>query len=89
MSKRGNNNAQLYGTSFVWTRFFPIKIKSDAHEIFLLLLNHGGVPTDMIMDNSKDQFGSDFRNNLHEANCHYETIKPHSPWNIDAKINDH
>ena len=65
VSKHGNNNAQIYGTSFVWTHLLPMKLNSDAHEIFPLLLSHGGVPPDIIMDNSKDQLSSNFRNNLH------------------------
>ena len=54
VSKRGNNNSQVYGTYFGWTRFFPMKLNSDDHETLPLLFNHDGVPPEMIVDNSKE-----------------------------------
>ena len=53
VSKWGNNNPQVYGTSFGWTRLLPMKLKSDSHETLPLLFKHYGVPHDMITDNSK------------------------------------
>ena len=53
MSKRGNKNAQVYGSSFGWCRAFPMRLKSEAHESLPLLFKQDGVPSEMIMDNSK------------------------------------
>ena len=35
-----NKNAQLYGTSFGWTRLFPMKIKNDAHYYSSAMVSH-------------------------------------------------
>ena len=53
VSKRGNNNSQVYGTSFGWTRLFPMRLNSDAHETLSLLFKSDCVPPGMIMDNTK------------------------------------
>eukprot|EP00978_Attheya_sp_CCMP212_P004008 scaffold8551_cov59-Attheya_sp.AAC.3 len=33
-SKRGNNTAQVFGTSFGWSRAYGMRSKGDAHEAF-------------------------------------------------------
>ena len=44
ISKHVNNNSQVCGTSFGWTRLLPMKITSDAYETFPLLFKRDGVP---------------------------------------------
>ena len=73
-STHRNNNAQVYGPSFGWTRFPPTKLKSDTYETLPLIFKSDGVPPEM--DNSKDQLSSDFCKKLHEDNFHQKTIKP-------------
>ena len=87
VSKRGNKNVQVYATSFGWTIFFPIKLKSDDNEKLPLLFKYHGVPPETIMNNSKEQLIRDFRKKLHEAKCHQKMIKPHSPWITAAEMN--
>ena len=60
VSKRGNKNAQVYVTYFGLKRLFPMKLKSDDHEILKSLFKCDGVPPEMIMDNSKEQLRSNF-----------------------------
>jgi hypothetical protein len=49
-SLRGNLYALVVCTSFGWTRVFPLKKKSDAHEGLDLLHRQVGVPAKMIGD---------------------------------------
>ena len=86
-SKRGNKNAQVYGSSFGWCRAFPMATKGDAHDTLPLLFKRDGVPPDMIMDNSKEQLSKAFRKKLREADCHLKTIEPYSPWMNAAEMN--
>ena len=87
VSKRGNKNAQVYGTSFGWCRAHPMERKSQAHETVSLLFKRDGVPPAMIMDNSKEQLSTEFRRKLREADCHHRTIEPYSPWSNAAEMN--
>ena len=64
VSNCGNNNAQVYGTSFGWKWLFPMKLKSDAHETFSLIFKSDGVTHETIMDNSREQLISEFRKKL-------------------------
>ena len=87
VSKRGNKNAQVYGTSFSWTTLLPMKLNSDTHETLPLLFKRDGVPPEMIMDKSKEQLSRNFCNKLREANFHKKIIKPHPPWRTATKRN--
>ena len=87
VSKRGNKNSRVYGTSFGLTRFPPMKLKSDDNETLSLLFKHDGVLPEMIMDNSKEQLSSDFCKKLREANCHHNMIEPQSPWSTATNMN--
>ena len=53
VSKRGNKYSQLFGTSFVWTRLYPMATKGQAHEALSLIFKRDGVPPTMISDGSK------------------------------------
>ena len=79
VSKHKTKNYQVYGTSFVWTLFFPMTLKSDAHDTLLLLFKRDGVPPEMIMDNIKEQLSSNFRKKLCDYTFYQKTIKIHSP----------
>jgi len=79
-SRCGHKYAQVYSTSFGWSRVHPIKQKGDAHETLSLLFHWDGVPPAMIMDESKEQTLGDFRHKLRKADCHLRQTEPHSPW---------
>ena len=49
----GMNYGQAYCTSFGWSRYHPMKKKSEAHETLSLVFKHDGVPPRMVVDNSK------------------------------------
>ena len=82
LSNHRNKNSQVYATYYGWTRLFPIKLKSDAHETLPLTFKRDGVLPDMIMNNSKEQSSRDFWKKLREDKFHQKAIEPHSPWSI-------
>jgi hypothetical protein len=53
-SRRGHKYAQVYSTSFGWSRVHPLKRKGDAHKTLSLLFHPDWVPLAMIMDGSKE-----------------------------------
>ena len=55
ISRRLNKCAQVFASSFGWTRAFPLRSKGDAHEALSDLFHQDGVPPNMIMDDSKEQ----------------------------------
>ncbi|KAL7530108.1 hypothetical protein ACHAXR_003313, partial [Thalassiosira sp. AJA248-18] len=85
VSKRGNKYAQVYGTNFGWSRAYPMKKKSEAHESLSLLFKRDGVPPEMIMDGAREQISGQFRDKLKEANCHLKQLEPYSPWSNAAE----
>ena len=79
-SKQGHRYAQVYCTSFGWTRVHPMKRKGEAHETLSLLFHRDGVPPVMILDGSKEQTLGEFRRKLRQADCHQRQTEPYSPW---------
>ena len=80
MSQRGHNFAQVFATSYGWSRTIPMTKKSDTPFAIDSLFRHEGVPPEMIMDGSKEQILGDFSRKLRDAGCHRKQIEPHSPW---------
>ena len=82
---RQNLYAQVFATRFGWTRVFPMKKKSDAHEALSLLAQRDGVPPVMVMDGSKEQTMGKFRKKCREFGTHVKQTEPHSPWQNAAE----
>lgn len=84
-SRRGNKYAQVYGTSFGWSRAYPMKNKGDSHETLSVFLKKEGVPPDLIVDGSKEQTLGVFKEKCKEADCHLKQTEPYSPWSNAAE----
>ncbi len=54
VSQQGNKMAQAYATSFGWARAHPMKHKGDAHETLSLVFQRNGVPSTMVINDSKE-----------------------------------
>mmetsp|Transcript_37601 Transcript_37601/g.53010 ORF Transcript_37601/g.53010 Transcript_37601/m.53010 type:complete len:1380 (-) Transcript_37601:246-4385(-) len=79
-STRGNTCAQVFATSFHWSRAFPIPGKGSAHEALSLMFKRDGVPMNMIVDGSREQVAGDFKRKCIEADCRIKQLEPHSQW---------
>jgi hypothetical protein len=84
-SRRGNKYAEVFGTSFGWSRVFPVKLKSDVHEGLSLLFKRDGVPPKIIVDGSKEQTKGIFQKKMREADCWMKQTEPYSPWQNAAE----
>jgi hypothetical protein len=84
-SRRGNKYAEVFGTSFGWSRVFPVKLKSDVHEGLSLLFKRDGVPPKIIVDGSKEQTKGVFQKKMREADCWMKQTEPYSPWQNAAE----
>ncbi len=60
-SLRQNTCAQLYVTSFHWTRIFPMKRKSEAHLTLDVLFREVGVFNKIVPDNALELTDGEFR----------------------------
>ena len=88
VSKRGNKYSQAFGTSFGWTRSYPMATKGQAHEALSLLFKRDRVPPTMIFDGSKEQaVKKGFRNKLRDACCNYKQLQTYSPHSNTAEMN--
>ena len=81
-SARGNIYGQAFCTRFGWSRCHPTKKKSKANETLSIMFKRDGVPSRMILYNSKDQSLGEFRRKCREADCHLINLEPYSPWHI-------
>lgn len=82
---RKNKYAQVFVTSFGWTRVFPMQKKSEAHHGLDLLAQRDGVPPTIIMDGSKEQTLGEFRRKAREMGCRIKQTEPRSPWQNAAE----
>ena len=80
VSERGNKYAQVYCTSYGWSRAHPMKTKGEAHETLSLVFSRDGVPPKIVMDNAREQIHGEFRRKAKEADCAVVSTEPYSPW---------
>ena len=82
---RQNWYAQVFTTRSGWTRVYPMRKKSDAHEALSLLAQRDGVPSSIIMDGAREQTMAEFRRKAKEMGCHIKVTEPYSPWQNAAE----
>ena len=59
--------------------------KSQAPDTFSQLAHEKGVPTHLVMDNSKEQTQGEFRKKARSFGCHVRQTDTYSPWQNDAE----
>ena len=82
---RKNKYAQVFSTSFRWTRAYPMKRKSDAHKGFSLLAQCDGVPITIICDNAKEQIMAKFHCKCREVATCVKQTEPYTLWSNAAE----
>ena len=86
---RQNKFAQVYATSFGWTRAYPMKLEKDGPSTLDLLFSHIGVPDKMIGDDSKMHMNMSqggFKRKLIEAGSMFQALEPMSQWGNAAEL---
>ena len=84
-STRGNTGGQIYTNDMDWTRFYPMKSKSQAHETLSVLMSRDGVPATLISDGAKEQVKGQFWSKARQAGIHCKETEPHSQWQNRAE----
>jgi len=82
---RRNKYGQVYVTDFGWIGFYPMQKKSQAPDTFVELCHEKGVPTHLVMDNSKEQTEGEFKKKARSFGCHVRQVETYSPWQNDAE----
>ena len=80
LSKRGNKYSQAYYIRYGWSRYHPMAKKSKAHDKLSLVFKRDGVPSKMIVDNSREQSLGEFERKCKEDDCHLVNTEPFPPW---------
>ena len=80
-----NKYAQVFSTSFGWAKAYPMKRKSNAHEVFSLFAQCDGVPITIICDNAKEQIMGKFHCKCREVGMHVKQTEPHTLWSNVAE----
>jgi hypothetical protein len=62
-----------------------MKRKGEAHKTLSLVFHRDGVPSTMVVDDSKEKSLGEFRQKLREADCHHRVTEPYSPWQQAAE----
>lgn len=79
VSMRMNKYSEIYATDFGWSRNFPMKKESDAHETLKLFLKRFGIPESLISDGARALIAGKFKQAAREAGCHLKMTDPYSP----------
>ena len=77
---RRNKYAQVFATKFGWTRIYPMKKKSDAHDGLSKMAQRDGVPPLIVMDGAKEQTMGTFRKKAKEMGARVKQTEPYSAW---------
>ena len=85
-SKIGNKYGQAYCTSYGWSICHPMAKKSEYHDTLSLVFKQDGVPTKMIVENSREQSLGEFERKCKEADCHIVNTGPFPPWSQLAEV---
>ena len=70
---------------FSWSHLFPMKRKSEVHEVLFLLFQQDGVPLAVICDSAKEMILGEFNQKFKEALCHLKRMEHFTPWSNAAK----
>jgi hypothetical protein len=77
-SLRQNIWAQVYVTSFHWTKVYPLRKKADAHFSLDQLYREVGVFHTIIPDNAPELLGGEFRRKALHAGSSIHSIEAHT-----------
>ena len=86
ISLRQNTCGQVYTNDFDFTRFYPMKDRKQMYETLSKLFREEGVPTNLIVDGSREQVGHKVRTTCSKANCGIHQLEFEIPWANRAEV---
>ena len=79
-SSRGNTMSQVFATDFGWSRNYPMRQKSQAHEALSVLFSREGVPNAIVTDDAKEMQKGKFAQKCRDADTDLRQLEPFTPW---------
>ena len=80
VSKWEINYVQAYYTSYGWSLCHCMAHKSEAHDMLSLMLKRDGVPPNMIVNKSKEQYLGSFELKFRSSECQLVNSKTYLHW---------
>ena len=79
VSKKGNKYDQDYCTQYGWSSFLSMKLNSEAQESLSMLFKCNGIPTKVVVGNSKEQSLGKFSSKCCKSDCNLVNTEAYSP----------
>eukprot|EP01082_Thalassiosira_pseudonana_P000070 g27.t1 g27 contig1:60384-63019(+) len=76
----GNTMSQVFATDFGWSRNYPMRQKSQAHEALSVLFSREGVPNAIVTDDAKEMQKGKFAQKCRDADTDLRQLEPFTPW---------
>ena len=86
-STRGNLYGQIFCNYVNYTKFIPMKSKSDAHYALDELIHDPGIPTIIHSDGAPELVEGEFKKKCKHHKIRQTTTEPHTPWQNPAELN--
>jgi IS30 family transposase len=81
----GNSMVQLFTNDLAFTRVYPMKLKSQAHESLSTFIHEVGIPSSLHSDDAKELMQGKFKDLCKEFNIPCTYTEPYSPWQNRAE----
>ena len=85
-SLRGNNCGQIYVNDLDFTRFYPMKDRTEVPATVLQFFREEGVPTTRILDGAREQIGQKVIKTCSDTNCKIKRLEFETPWANRAEM---
>eukprot|EP01082_Thalassiosira_pseudonana_P011515 g10091.t1 g10091 contig4:1200994-1201527(-) len=72
--------SQVFATDFGWSRNYPMRQKSQAHEALSVLFSREGVPNAIVTDDAKEMQKGKFAQKCRDADTDLRQLEPFTPW---------
>ena len=85
-SLRGNTCGQVYTNDIYFTQFYPMKDRKEMPDTLSHFFREEGVPSQLIVDEAREQIGQKVRRTCSDANCGLRQLEYDTPWANRAEI---
>ncbi len=77
--------AQIYTNDIAFTRVYPMRLKSQAHETLSAFIHEVGIPSSLHSDDAKELMEGKFKDLCKDLHIPCTYTEPFSPWQNRAE----
>jgi hypothetical protein len=77
--------AQVFVNDLDYTRFYPMRLKSDAAEQLRTFVKEVGIPSKLVVDGALELVGGKWKDTAREFHISTSVTEPYSPWQNRAE----